>query len=93
MKGNPMITLPNMLMFGLTVLLVAGWHYGRQLLKKRKDRPNKNTARALCENCGDEFPVGFHTHKLKQGRQVIGLVAHLDAADIELHGLTCKGRE
>lgn len=93
---TPLALIANMgATVSTTVLAVAGWQYARQLLKKykaRADRPSKNTARALCGGCGSEFPVGFHTHKLKQGRTVIGIVAHLDAADIELHGLTCKGR-
>lgn len=82
--------------FGLTVLLATGWQYGRQLLEKRRqaraDRPSKNTMQVECGACGDAFPVEYHTHQMKQGRTVVGMVVHASKTDVELHVLTCKGR-
>ena len=92
---NPMNLLVNIAAaVGLTFLLTTGWHYARHLHEKRKaraDRPSQNTMQVECGGCGDVFPVEYHAHQIKQGRTVVGRVVHVSKADVELHGLTCKG--
>lgn len=98
--------MPTLALFGyyisstvllLAAIVAAGFGLSRLETKLRErraqkaDRPSQNTMQVQCGACGDAFPVEYHTHQMKQGHAVVGMVVHASKTDVELHILTCKG--
>lgn len=42
----------------------------------------------ICPGCNDAIPCHFHLHLTP-----VGIMAHVDSADMELHEMTCKGAD